>query len=163
VLTPWPKLFQNRRSTRETELAEEYPIHVACDWIGNSEAVAAKNYLQTTDDHFDRATQKSLQSASEDTGNGGKAQEGQHENSEDFADPRKKRGVKAPPVGDEHLSESSGKSDVASSGAAESAAVDSELAIVIDAWDGLTPEMRSAIIGIVRNSSESNSGTVRAN
>ena len=27
-LTPWPKLFQNLRSTRETELAETFPLHV---------------------------------------------------------------------------------------------------------------------------------------
>lgn len=39
-LTPWPKLFQNLRSTRETELAERFPIQVVCEWIGNSEAVA---------------------------------------------------------------------------------------------------------------------------
>ena len=56
----------------------------------------------------------------------------------------------APPVGDEHPSESSGKSNVASSGAPESAAVDPELAIVIDAWDSLGPEMRLAIVDIVR-------------
>ena len=43
-----------------------------------------------------------------------------------------------------------GKSGVASSGVAESAAVEVELAIVIDAWEGLTPEMRSAIVDIVR-------------
>jgi integrase len=60
-LEVWPKLFQNLRSTRETELAETFPIHVVCSWIGNSEAVAAKHYLQTTDAHFELA-------ASEPTG-----------------------------------------------------------------------------------------------
>jgi hypothetical protein len=39
-LKPWPKLFQNLRSTRETELAESFPIHVVCARIGNSEAIA---------------------------------------------------------------------------------------------------------------------------
>src|SRR5262249_59887286 len=39
---PWPKLFHNMRASRETELAAEYPIHVVCDWIGNSAAIAAK-------------------------------------------------------------------------------------------------------------------------
>ena len=52
---PWPKLFVNLRSTRETELAEVFPMHVVCAWIGNSQAVAAKHYLQTTDDHYARA------------------------------------------------------------------------------------------------------------
>ena len=51
-LEPWPKLFQNCRSTRETELAEQFPLHVVCQWIGNSEAVAAKHYLQVTEDQF---------------------------------------------------------------------------------------------------------------
>lgn len=54
-LKPWPKTFQNLRSSRETDLAETYPIHVVCKWIGNSEAVARKHYLQLTDEHFDRA------------------------------------------------------------------------------------------------------------
>ncbi len=56
-LEPWPRLFNNLRATRETELAERWPMHVVCAWIGNSPAVAAKHYLQVTDDHFERAAQ----------------------------------------------------------------------------------------------------------
>ncbi|MFA9480439.1 tyrosine-type recombinase/integrase, partial [Phycisphaerales bacterium AB-hyl4] len=56
-LEPWPKLFQNMRSTRETELAEQFPLHVVCRWIGNTEMVATKFYLQFTDEHFERAVQ----------------------------------------------------------------------------------------------------------
>jgi len=73
---PWPKLFQNLRSTRETELAEHYPLHVVTAWIGNSELVAAKHYLQLTDEHFTRATaepaaaQNAAQKMPEDPGNG---------------------------------------------------------------------------------------------
>ena len=55
-LKPWPKLFQNLRATRETELAETFPIQVVCEWIGNSQAVAKRHYLQTTVEHFARAT-----------------------------------------------------------------------------------------------------------
>ena len=54
-LKPWPKLFQNLRSTRQTELAEQFPIHVVCEWIGNSESVARKHYLQVTKDHLAKA------------------------------------------------------------------------------------------------------------
>ncbi len=54
-LTPWPKLWQNLRSTRQTELAEIFPAHVVCEWIGNSEAVSRRFYLQVTDIHFERA------------------------------------------------------------------------------------------------------------
>ena len=56
-LKEWPKLFQNMRSSRETELAESFPMHVVCAWIGNSEPIAAKHYLQVTDDHFALATE----------------------------------------------------------------------------------------------------------
>ena len=35
-LKPWPKLFHNLRSSRQTELAQSYPLHVVCEWIGNS-------------------------------------------------------------------------------------------------------------------------------
>lgn len=54
-LTPWPKLFQNLRATRATELAEEFPAHVAATWLGHSNTVADRHYRQTVDDHFNRA------------------------------------------------------------------------------------------------------------
>ena len=65
-LEPWVKPFQNLRSTRETELAETYPIHVVCAWIGNTAAVAAKHYLQITDADFDRASGGGAQSGALD-------------------------------------------------------------------------------------------------
>ncbi|MCA9103270.1 MAG: site-specific integrase, partial [Planctomycetales bacterium] len=52
----WPKPFQNMRSTRETELASEFPQHVACRWLGNSQSAATKHYLPLTDEHFAKAT-----------------------------------------------------------------------------------------------------------
>jgi integrase len=55
-LTPWPKLFQNLRATRETELVRRFPIHVVCAWLGNSPRVAQKHYLQVTDSDFAKAT-----------------------------------------------------------------------------------------------------------
>jgi len=51
-LQPWPKLFRHLRATRETELAERFPLHVVCVWIGNSPTIAAKHYPQATDEHF---------------------------------------------------------------------------------------------------------------
>jgi hypothetical protein len=44
------------RASRQTELAESYPIHVVCEWIGNSRAVAQEHYLTVTDAHFLKAT-----------------------------------------------------------------------------------------------------------
>ncbi|MDA1166334.1 MAG: tyrosine-type recombinase/integrase, partial [Planctomycetota bacterium] len=55
-LTPWPRLWQNLRSSRETELVHEHPLHVVTSWLGNSEAIATKHYLQVTDADFDRAS-----------------------------------------------------------------------------------------------------------
>jgi len=54
-LSPWPRLFHNLRSSRQTELAEQFPSHVVCDWLGNSESIAVRHYLQTTGEHFQRA------------------------------------------------------------------------------------------------------------
>jgi integrase len=68
-LTPWPKLFQNLRSTRATELAAEFPAHVAAEWMGHSTVVADKHYWRVTDADFDRAAQhKAQQSARGTTG-----------------------------------------------------------------------------------------------
>jgi len=52
---PWPKLWQNLRSSRETELVERFPIQVVTAWLGNTTAVAMKHYLQVTDEHWKRA------------------------------------------------------------------------------------------------------------
>ncbi len=52
---PWPRLFHNLRATRQTELSERFPGHVVCDWMGNSQRVADRHYLQTTDSHFEKA------------------------------------------------------------------------------------------------------------
>ena len=54
-LKVWPKLFHNLRASRETELAAEHPIHVVCEWIGNSPRVASEHYLRVTDADFDKA------------------------------------------------------------------------------------------------------------
>ena len=61
----WSKLFQNLRATRETELVERYLIHVVCQWIGNSPAVASKHYLQVHEYHFQKATQNPTQLVAE--------------------------------------------------------------------------------------------------
>lgn len=54
-LATWPKLFQNIRASRATELAAEYPAHVAAYWLGHSTLVASKHYWQITDEDYQRA------------------------------------------------------------------------------------------------------------
>lgn len=62
-LEAWERPWHNMRATRETELAELFPIHVVCDWIGNSARVAQAHYLQVTDAHFARAIGEAAQKA----------------------------------------------------------------------------------------------------
>jgi hypothetical protein len=62
-LEPWPKLFHNLRASRATELAAEYPGHVAAAWLGHSTAVAQKHYWQVTEADFDKAASKESEAA----------------------------------------------------------------------------------------------------
>ena len=54
-LQPWPKLFHALRSSRETELVRQFPLHVVTSWLGNTPAIALRHYLLTTDEDFQRA------------------------------------------------------------------------------------------------------------
>lgn len=54
-LNAWPRLFQNMRASRETELMREFPIHVVTAWIGNSVTIAARHYLSVTEEDYARA------------------------------------------------------------------------------------------------------------
>lgn len=51
----WPRLFQNLRSSVETELSKTHSIQTACAWLGNSPNTAMKHYLQVLDEDFNRA------------------------------------------------------------------------------------------------------------
>jgi len=54
----WPRPFQNLRASRETELAETFPIHVAADWLGNSPKTALAHYTQVTEQHYLQAVKE---------------------------------------------------------------------------------------------------------
>ncbi len=54
------------RSTRETELADKFPMHVVNKWMGNIESVAIEHYLQVTVDHFRRAVSNEVASDEND-------------------------------------------------------------------------------------------------
>lgn len=62
-LEPWGKPFQNMRASRETELVERFPLHVAAYWIGNSMATAHRHYLQVTGQHFADAVETAADTA----------------------------------------------------------------------------------------------------
>lgn len=60
-VTPWPRLWHSMRATRQTELEARFPTHVVCGWLGNSQRVAAKHYLMTTEGDFAKAAQNAAQ------------------------------------------------------------------------------------------------------
>jgi hypothetical protein len=53
---PGEAAIGSREGERQTELAEQFPSHVVCAWLGNSEDIARKHSYQVTDDYFAQAT-----------------------------------------------------------------------------------------------------------
>jgi integrase len=70
-LEVWPKLFQNLRSSCQTDLSAKHPQHVVCAWLGNTEAIARKHYLQVTEADFDAAAGTAKSDAKSDAENTG--------------------------------------------------------------------------------------------
>ena len=54
---PWPKLLQNLRASRETELRARFPAKDVTEWCGNSVAVAMDHYAMATKATFKAAMQ----------------------------------------------------------------------------------------------------------
>jgi integrase len=55
-IKPWPKLYQNLRSSRVTELRNQgFRENVVAQWLGHSVKVVDEHYDQITDDQFRRA------------------------------------------------------------------------------------------------------------
>lgn len=80
----WPRLFQNLRSSCETDLATRLPLHVACEWIGNSELIAARHYLKVTDEHYRQGSgEGAVKSAADSAGlRRTDSEQSDHENAE---------------------------------------------------------------------------------
>jgi len=53
-------------------LEEVFPTHVVCAWLGNSPRIAHGHYLQVTEEHFAKATQKATQQVTAQRGMKGK-------------------------------------------------------------------------------------------
>ena len=51
-VTPWPRLFQNMRASRETELMARFPAKDVSSWLGNSVPVAMRHYAMATEASF---------------------------------------------------------------------------------------------------------------
>lgn len=84
-LRPWPKPWQNLRSSRATELADKFPSHVCAAWLGHTEAVADEFYRQVTDDHFARAIGERTLAEGPESGPV-KTEKGQNRSQQDMAE-----------------------------------------------------------------------------
>lgn len=67
-LVPWEKVFQNLRSSRETELLEKFPIQTVVAWLGNSPKVALQSYLQVRESDFESAVRNDATCAADQVG-----------------------------------------------------------------------------------------------
>lgn len=112
-LTPWPRLFQNLRSSRQTELVETFPIQTVCAWIGNSPEVARKHYLKVLPEHFEQARAEAAHQAAQSPAISGDQQgsAGTEKMDSDAktADSDRQRGESMGHTGREHPGESRGK------------------------------------------------------
>ena len=54
-LETWPRLWHSMRASCETDLAREFPLAVVAKWLGNTQAVAMRHYVDVTDADFERA------------------------------------------------------------------------------------------------------------
>ena len=105
-------------------------MHVVCRWIGNSQPIAAKHYLQVTDEHFSRAVHLSVQQPAVLPRTGSQATLVEDEktpvlqgNASGYDHPRDGQ---VPPAGIEQRPFSSGRVEVSETAGAKSGAVDRE-------------------------------------
>lgn len=139
-------------------------MHVVCAWIGNSEPVAAKHYLQVTDEHYARAVEGAAKSAAVTPSNGlcGGEQE--------TSTPRNSQGIRGVtgsyctndyPAWVGTIEENPEKTNNSLQGAAFGAAVhhdsgasDPELAVVANAWPYLDDADKRRILAVVRQAAQ---------
>lgn len=56
-LEQWPRLWHSMRASCEPDLARRFPLAVVAKWLGNTQAVAMRHYVDVTDADFQRAVQ----------------------------------------------------------------------------------------------------------
>lgn len=162
-LTPWPKPWQNMRSTRATELADKYPSHVCAKWLGHTEAIADEFYRQVTDEHFARASGEAAHKAAhqqpEPSEKNQKLETADSEKPADIqVDSTPSNFLETEPVGapvTEQTALFPRKSVANAGGGAQSGAlrhgVASDLDRIITAWPTLTPAARARILAIIES------------
>ncbi len=170
----WERLYHNLRASRETELANEFPLHVVTDWIGNTPAVANRHYLQTVEQHFQQAIGKWNAAVGATVGAKVVQQwvpSATAPSRTMLQETRKPpaftevllhgtsltdsvRTYIIPPRGSELSQQSPGKSQFSSAGGAKSGAVgaliDTDLQAVVAAWPALPDAVKAGILAMIR-------------
>ena len=160
-LEPWPKLFVNLRSSRQTELAERYPEWQVCRIMGNSEKVASNHYLQLRDEHIQAMTESHVNSHVEGNRTGRIRAETASPRSSfhaDFTVEPEENGLSLiPPRGAEQSQNSPGNTHgegesgtVCGTPNVHSALIDADLRAIVDRWANLPDELKSRIVAVVR-------------
>jgi integrase len=54
-LEPWSRLWHSMRASCQTDLAGRFPLPVVCKWLGNTQPIALRHYIDVTDADFERA------------------------------------------------------------------------------------------------------------
>ena len=170
-LKAWPKLFQNLRSTRETELAEIFPLQAVTAWMGNSQLVAAKHYLQLRDEHFDRASTEVAHPTTKTEGEGHRQGHNARETTETEKPTKAKNPVKTNVLrgsadvcaylhpgnmgaeGLETRRENAGEMALSENSGPTSGPIGREIQIVIGAWPHLSEAARREILATIRSES----------
>lgn len=170
-LQPWPRLFQNLRATRETELTATYPLHICTYWIGNTARIAERHYLQIPDSVYEQAAQNQAHEAHFEaqqptamvrTASQGNQPEGV-ENADSRISAKDCEGLQSAPVetkGIEHPPLALSKTPISGTSSAKSGArdarngaqTDPDLAFVVRHWHDLKPDIRRTILHTVRSS-----------
>ncbi|HEX5104213.1 MAG TPA: tyrosine-type recombinase/integrase [Pirellulaceae bacterium] len=153
-LAPWPRLFHALRSSRETELAKEYPIHVVTSWLGNTPRIAMKHYLMTTDSDFERAAKSGAVSSRTEPHQQETPANPDDESSRFAGACGTMRDSAIPSCGEDRKRTSAKFAEICAefaASAANSGAVLDGLATVVEAWPNLPAELRRDILGLVES------------
>jgi hypothetical protein len=164
-IKPWPKLWQNLRCTRQTELARDWLEYVVCAWMGNSRLIAREHYLQVTDEHFEQAAHSAAQNPAQypavEHGTAvDPTQPGGPENGDLLAGTNASKSLRGKEMGGtglEHTTFLPPKNAISQTDGAESGALESEkppadpdLALIVDRWAKLPEPTRQAVLALVR-------------
>ena len=66
--TPWPKTFQNLRSSLATDLVQYEALHVVAQWTGHTVETMRKFYLQVTKEHRQNAKRREKEAKAKQIG-----------------------------------------------------------------------------------------------